>query len=188
LGLVTCLPVTARVLATQLSADNHPVGLLADPAFLVRQIDRFLHLLSGSIAAGLLLTILIAGAGWATVRAVMRQGAETPVELEAALWLGIFAAATWLIAYALTIVVLPIVSMRNMLVTAPPIYLALACVIACWSRANGRTARAGIAMTMLYILLSAASPLIEHDPLKLSSKKDWIASAERINELDECVA
>lgn len=42
--------------------------------------------------AGLLLSILIAGAGWATVRALMRQGAGAPVEVEAALWLGIIAA------------------------------------------------------------------------------------------------
>jgi hypothetical protein len=188
-GFLTCLPVTAWFLATHdFGADIHPVGLLADPIFLVRQIDRFLRLVSGNIVAALCLSILIAGAAWTAVRALMRQDAGVSVELKAAQWLGSFALATWASAYALTFLVLPVVSMRNLLVTAPAIYLALGCVVACWLNSNQRIARAGVVMSMLYFVTSAASPLFESNLMDMYAKKDWVASAERINALAECAA
>jgi hypothetical protein len=188
-GFVTCLPVTGWFLATHdFGAEIHPAGLLADPLFLIRQIDRFVRLLSGNIVAAVGLSILVACAIWTAVRALMRQDAGAPIELKAAQWLGAFAIATWAIAYALTFLVLPVVNMRNLLVTAPAIYLALGCVVACWLNSNQRIARAGIVVSILYFLSSAASPLFESNLINLHAKKDWVASAERINALAECAA
>jgi hypothetical protein len=75
-----------------------------------------------------------------------------------------------------------------LLVTAPAIYLALGSVIAFWASSKEKIAHAGVAVTVLYFVLSTPSLLLDRDPLKLNTKKDWIASAKRINELQECVA
>ena len=84
----------------------------------------------------------------------------------------------------------PIVNARNLLVTAPAIFLALACVIGFWSNSNAKVARTGVALAALYLLLSTASNLFELDSNLLNdeAKKDWVASAERINALEDCTA
>ncbi|MGH6918161.1 MAG: hypothetical protein ACREJ0_10710, partial [Geminicoccaceae bacterium] len=189
-GFATCLPVAGWFLASYDATSGPLAHLLGDPVFLVRQVDRFLRLLGGSIAAALCLSILIAAAAWSTVRAVWSQGTQAPIEIKAALWLGTFVAATWAISYAFTLAAVPVVSMRNLLVTAPAIYLALGWVIGFCSNSNAKVARTGVAMAILYLLVSAASNLFELDSSLLNdeSKKDWVASAERINTLEDCTA
>jgi hypothetical protein len=188
-GLAACLPVIGWFLASYDSSAAALVHLPDDLVFLIRQIDRFLRLLGGSNVAALCLAGLIAAGVWTTVRALIRQGSEASIELRAALWLGTFAGVTWLLAYAFSIAVVPVVSMRNLLVTAPAIYLALACVISDWLKSSDqKIARAGLAMTITYLLSSAASPWLGRDLLGLHAKKDWVASAERINALEACVA
>jgi hypothetical protein len=187
-GFATCLPVVGWFLASYDSTSGPLAHLLGDPAFLVRQVDRFLRLLGGSIAAALCLSMLIVAAVWSTARAVLSQGTQAPIEIKAALWLGAFVGATWVMSYAFTLAVVPIVSMRNLLVTAPAMYLALGWVIGFWSSSNAKVARTGVAMAILYLLLSAASNLFEFDSglLNDEAKKDWVASAERINALEDC--
>ncbi|MGH6918448.1 MAG: hypothetical protein ACREJ0_12195, partial [Geminicoccaceae bacterium] len=185
-----CLPVAGWFLASYDSTSGPLAHLVGDPVFLVRQVDRFLRLLGGSIAAALCLAILIAVAVWSAVRTVLSQGRQAPIEIKAALWLGTLAVATWVISCAFTLAVVPVVSMRNLLVTAPAIYLALGWVIGFWSNSNAKVARTGVAMAILYLLLSAASNLFEFDSSLLNdeAKQDWVASAERINALEDCTA
>jgi hypothetical protein len=189
-GVATCLPVVGWFLASYDSTSVALVHLLGDPVFLVRQIDRFLRLLGGSIAAALCLSILIAATAWTAARALASQGMQAPVEIKAALWLGTLAAATWVIACAFTLAVVPILTMRNLLVTAPAIYLALGFVLGFWLNSNAKVAQAGVAMAILYLMLSTASNLFDFDSdlLNHQQKKDWVASAERLNALDDCTA
>jgi hypothetical protein len=189
-ALAACLPVIGWFLATYTyeAGEAGVRHLISDPVLLVRQLDRFLRLLAGNVAAALCLAMLIASGAWTVVRVLRRESLETPIELRAAQWLGALALATWVMAYAFTIAVVPIVSMRNLLVTAPAIYLALACVIAFWLKSNRKIARAGIATSIIYFLLSAASSSFEFDPklLNAEAKKDWVVSAQLINGRQEC--
>jgi hypothetical protein len=187
-GLVACLPVIGWFLATYEAGEGGVSHLISDPVLLARQIDRFLRLLGGSVAAALCLAMLIACAAWTVVGGLTRKGADAPIELRAAQWLGAFALATWAMAYAFTILIVPIVSMRNLLVTAPAIYLALASVLAFWAKSNQKVARVGIATSVMYFLLSAGSSSFELDPklLNAEAKKDWVVSAQLINGLQEC--
>jgi hypothetical protein len=189
-GLASCLPVVGWFLARYDSSTVALTHLLGDPVFLLRQIDRFLRLLGGSLVAALALSMLIAAAAWTAARTVTLQGTQAPIEIKAALWLGAFAGATWAIACAFTLVAVPIVNIRNLLVTAPAIYLALGCVVGFWLNSNAKVARAGVAMAILYLLLATASTLLEFDSglLNDEAKKDWVASAERINALEDCTA
>ena len=188
-GFAGCLPVVGWFVAMYDSSAVALVQLLGDPVFLARQIDRFLRLLGGSIVAALCLAMLIAAAAWTTARAMALEGREAPIELKAALWLGMFAGATWVFAYIFTFAIVPIVSMRNLLVTAPAIYLALGFVIGFWWNADDKVARAGIATTIVYFVVSAISNVFgfESQLLNSTQKRDWVASAELINGREECV-
>ena len=187
-GLAACLPVVGWFVAMYDPSAVALVQLLGDPVFLARQIDRFLRLLGGSIPAALCLALLIAAAAWTTARALASKGREAPIELKAALWLGMFAGATWVFAYMFTFAVVPIVSMRNLLVTAPAIYLALGYVIGFWSNADAKISQAGIAVAILYFAVSATSNLLgfESHLLNSTQKRDWVASAELINGREQC--
>jgi mannosyltransferase len=188
-GLAACAPAVVWFVATRDPTAFEIRHVLADPTFMVRQIDRFFRVLAGSIAGALCLAILAAAAAWTAVRA-LRQGSDAPLELKAALWLGAYAVATWLAAFAVTILIVPVANMKTLLVTAPPIYLGLACVISFWLKSGQKIARSGVAVALLYLVIAALSTLFEFEPnlLNLTGKKDWVVSAQVINELEECVA